>query len=74
MIYTGRLAQDAQKELSGHTPAQSSHRITLDNTLDERLRLNHLEFDRDRLLIFLQMLSEIRTEPFGKNDNRKFYT
>ncbi|KAF8737471.1 hypothetical protein AX14_012851 [Amanita brunnescens Koide BX004] len=40
-----------------------SHRITLDNTLDERLRL--LE---DR------MLPEIRTELFGKNDNRKFYT
>ncbi|GBE84340.1 V-type proton ATPase subunit E [Sparassis crispa] len=40
-----------------------SQRITLDNTLDERLRL--LE---DR------MLPEIRNNLFGPNDNRKFYT
>ncbi|KAH9950827.1 ATPase V1/A1 complex subunit E [Amylocystis lapponica] len=40
-----------------------SRRITLDNTLDERLRL--LE---DR------MLPEIRNNLFGPNDNRKFYT
>nr|GAT58864.1 vacuolar ATP synthase subunit E [Mycena chlorophos] len=39
-----------------------SKRITLDNTLDERLRL--LE---DR------MLPEIRTELFGPNENRKFF-
>ncbi|KAL1746778.1 ATPase, V1/A1 complex, subunit E [Schizophyllum fasciatum] len=38
-------------------------RITLDNTLDERLRL--LE---DR------MLPEIRKDLFGANENRKFYT
>jgi len=38
-------------------------RITLDNTLDERLRL--LE---DR------MLPEIRKDLFGPNENRKFYT
>jgi len=38
-------------------------RITLDNTLDERLKL--LE---DR------MLPEIRTDLFGANENRKFYT
>ncbi|KAI0826563.1 ATPase V1/A1 complex subunit E [Trametes gibbosa] len=38
-------------------------RITLDNTLDERLRL--LE---DR------MLPEIRADLFGSNPNRKFYT
>ncbi|KAH9852580.1 ATPase V1/A1 complex subunit E [Lenzites betulinus] len=38
-------------------------RITLDNTLDERLRL--LE---DR------MLPEIRADLFGTNQNRKFYT
>ncbi|KAI1798155.1 ATPase V1/A1 complex subunit E [Ganoderma leucocontextum] len=38
-------------------------RITIDNTLDERLRL--LE---DR------MLPEIRTDLFGSNPNRKFYT
>ncbi|KAI0646355.1 ATPase V1/A1 complex subunit E [Trametes meyenii] len=40
-----------------------TERITLDNTLDERLRL--LE---DR------MLPEIRTDLFGSNPNRKFYT
>ncbi|KAI8970878.1 ATPase V1/A1 complex subunit E [Trametes punicea] len=40
-----------------------TERITLDNTLDERLRL--LE---DR------MLPEIRTDLFGPNPNRKFYT
>jgi len=40
-----------------------SRRITIDNTLDERLRL--LE---DR------MLPEIRKDLFGANENRKFYT
>jgi len=40
-----------------------TRRITLDNTLDERLRL--LE---DR------MLPEIRNNLFGPNDNRKFFT
>ncbi|QRW21066.1 V-type H+-transporting ATPase subunit E [Rhizoctonia solani] len=40
-----------------------NRRITIDNTLDERLRL--LE---DR------MLPEIRTDLFGKNENRKFYS
>jgi V-type H+-transporting ATPase subunit E len=40
-----------------------SRRITIDNTLDERLRL--LE---DR------MLPEIRHDLFGPNENRKFYT
>jgi len=40
-----------------------SRRITIDNTLDERLRL--LE---DR------MLPEIRHDLFGANENRKFYT
>jgi len=40
-----------------------TRRITLDNTLDERLRL--LE---DR------MLPEIRHDLFGPNENRKFYT
>ncbi|TFK24104.1 vacuolar H+ ATPase E1 [Coprinopsis marcescibilis] len=40
-----------------------TRRITLDNTLDERLRL--LE---DR------MLPEIRKDLFGINENRKFYT
>ncbi|KAF4566323.1 V-ATPase V1 sector subunit E [Pleurotus pulmonarius] len=41
----------------------ASGRITIDNTLDERLRL--LE---DR------MLPEIRRDLFGANENRKFYT
>ena len=55
-------------------------RITLDNTLDERLRL--LE-DRASALDPLgvcmlnlpsQMLPEIRKDLFGPNENRKFYT
>ena len=55
-------------------------RITLDNTLDERLRL--LE-DRVRFPfhphpivshLSLQMLPEIRHDLFGRNENRKFYT
>jgi len=41
----------------------SNTRITVDNTLDDRLKL--LEH---------RMLPEIRTELFGVNDNRKFYT
>lgn len=54
-------------------------RITLDNTLDERLRL--LE---DRVCLPLlrlaishlssQMLPEIRKDLYGNNENRKFYT
>jgi V-type H+-transporting ATPase subunit E len=55
------------------------NRITLDNTLDERLRL--LE-DRVRLLLLplaishlsSQMLPEIRKDLYGTNENRKFYT
>ncbi|KAI0051609.1 ATPase, V1/A1 complex, subunit E [Auriscalpium vulgare] len=51
-------------ELSGGVKLISgTRRITLDNTLDERLRL--LE---DR------MLPEIRHDLFGANENRKFYT
>lgn len=57
-----------------------SKRITIDNTLDERLRL--LE---DRVGIYSspaftisdlcrQMLPEIRKDLFGANENRKFYT
>ncbi|EPQ51573.1 ATPase, V1/A1 complex, subunit E [Gloeophyllum trabeum ATCC 11539] len=40
-----------------------TQRITLDNTLDERLRL-----------LEERMLPEIRQELFGLNPNRKFYT
>ncbi|KAN0131745.1 vacuolar H+-ATPase [Lactarius tabidus] len=51
-------------ELAGGVKLSSgSRRITLDNTLDERLRL--LE---DR------MLPEIRLDLFGANENRKFFT
>lgn len=55
-------------------------RITLDNTLDERLRL--LE-DRVRFPFCphptashlpSQMLPEIRKDLYGNNENRKFYT
>jgi len=51
-------------ELAGGVKlVNGNNRITLDNTLDERLRL--LE---DR------MLPEIRNNLFGANENRKFYT
>jgi len=40
-----------------------NERITIDNTLDERLHL-----------LEEQMLPEIRTDLFGLNENRKFYT
>ncbi|KAF5390936.1 hypothetical protein D9757_003921 [Collybiopsis confluens] len=56
---------DVQSTLSDDMRAliSGTGRITLDNTLDERLRL--LE---DR------MLPEIRKDLFGANENRKFYT
>ncbi|KAJ3985575.1 ATPase, V1/A1 complex, subunit E [Lentinula detonsa] len=56
----GTLSDDTA---GGVKLASGSGRITLDNTLDERLRL--LE---DR------MLPEIRKDLFGPNENRKFYT
>ncbi|TFK37021.1 ATPase, V1/A1 complex, subunit E [Crucibulum laeve] len=56
----GTLSDDSA---GGVTLISGSRRITLDNTLDERLRL--LE---DR------MLPEIRKDLFGANENRKFYT
>ncbi|ESK85475.1 vacuolar atp synthase subunit e [Moniliophthora roreri MCA 2997] len=55
----GNLSDDGA---GGVKLVSSSGRITLDNTLDERLRL--LE---DR------MLPEIRNDLFGSNENRKFY-
>lgn len=55
----GSLADDGT---GGVKLVSGNGRITLDNTLDERLRL--LE---DR------MLPEIRRDIFGSNDNRKFY-
>ncbi|KAH9994627.1 ATPase V1/A1 complex subunit E [Russula vinacea] len=58
------LEASLSNDLSGGVKLISgSRRITLDNTLDERLRL--LE---DR------MLPEIRYDLFGPNENRKFYT
>lgn len=56
----GSLSDDGA---GGIKLVSGSRRITLDNTLDERLRL--LE---DR------MLPEIRMDLFGPNANRKFYT
>ncbi|KAF9008725.1 ATPase V1/A1 complex subunit E [Cyathus striatus] len=56
----GTLSDDIT---GGVTLVSGSNRITIDNTLDERLRL--LE---DR------MLPEIRKDLFGPNANRKFYT
>ncbi|KAK0462539.1 ATPase V1/A1 complex subunit E [Desarmillaria tabescens] len=56
----GSLAGDSA---GGIKLVSGSRRITIDNTLDERLRL--LE---DR------MLPEIRKDLFGPNENRKFYT
>ncbi|KAF8634035.1 hypothetical protein AX17_004300 [Amanita inopinata Kibby_2008] len=53
----------SDEDAGGVKLVSGSRRITLDNTLDERLRL--LE---DR------MLPEIRSELFGTNENRKFYT
>ncbi|KAH0828625.1 ATPase V1 A1 complex subunit E [Lanmaoa asiatica] len=63
-----QIAFDIHGTLSNESPggvklANGSKRITIDNTLDERLRL--LE---DR------MLPEIRRDLFGPNENRKFYT
>jgi len=56
----GTLSDDGA---GGVKLVSGTRRITLDNTLDERLRL--LE---DR------MLPEIRKDLFGANENRKFYT
>ncbi|KAI0916112.1 hypothetical protein AcW1_010033 [Taiwanofungus camphoratus] len=59
-VVKGTLSNDIA---GGVKLISGSQRITLDNTLDERLRL--LE---DR------MLPEIRNNLFGPNPNRKFYT
>ncbi|KAF8908070.1 ATPase V1/A1 complex subunit E [Gymnopilus junonius] len=57
----GSIADDQSQ---GGVKLQSgTGRITLDNTMEERLRL-----------LEEQMLPEIREELFGKNPNRKFYT
>ncbi|CUA70747.1 V-type H+-transporting ATPase subunit E [Rhizoctonia solani] len=70
--YKDISGRDVQVDVEGNLPENSAggvklisgnRRITIDNTLDERLRL--LE---DR------MLPEIRTDLFGKNENRKFYS
>ena len=55
-------------------------RITLDNSLDERLRLleDRVCFpscSHSKVSHFLsKMLPEIRNDLYGKNENRKFYT
>ena len=82
---TGRAGRRA----GGVKLVSGTERITLDNTLDERLRL--LE-DRvctssfraaddcgiaghvANFYCLVQMLPEIRTDLFGTNPNRKFYT
>ena len=58
-----------------------SRRITLDNTLDERLRLledrvRHVGIDGFvcYLISLVQMLPEIRYDLFGANENRNFYS
>ncbi|KAF9042886.1 ATPase V1/A1 complex subunit E [Panaeolus papilionaceus] len=57
----GTIADDASQ--GGVKLVSGTGRITLDNTMEERLRL--LED---------KMLPEIRQELFGVNQNRKFYT
>ncbi|KAH9475952.1 V-type proton ATPase subunit E [Psilocybe cubensis] len=57
----GSIADDSSQ--GGVKLVSGTGRITLDNTMEERLRL--LED---------KMLPEIRTSLFGKNENRKFYT
>ncbi|KAH8109498.1 vacuolar H+ ATPase E1 [Phellopilus nigrolimitatus] len=55
---------DLPDSLAGGVKLQSgSRRITIDNTLDERLKL-----------LESRMLPEIRHDLFGPNENRKFYT
>ncbi|KJA18244.1 hypothetical protein HYPSUDRAFT_45404 [Hypholoma sublateritium FD-334 SS-4] len=57
----GTIADDSSQ--GGVKLVSGTGRITLDNTMEERLRL--LED---------KMLPEIRRDLFGKNPNRKFYT
>ncbi|KAF9561704.1 ATPase V1/A1 complex subunit E [Agrocybe pediades] len=57
----GSIADDSSQ--GGVKISSGNGRITLDNTMEERLRL--LED---------KMLPEIRENLFGKNENRKFYT
>jgi len=56
----GSLSNDGA---GGIKLVSGSQRITIDNTLDERLRL-----------LEERMLPEIRRDLFGLNENRKFYT
>ncbi|PAV17739.1 ATPase V1 A1 complex subunit E [Pyrrhoderma noxium] len=61
---TVNISEELSDTIAGGIKLQSANkRITLDNTLDERLRL--LEG---------RMLPEIRHDLFGANQNRKFYT
>lgn len=61
---TINISEELSDTIAGGVKLQSGDkRITLDNTLDERLRL-----------LESRMLPEIRHDLFGANENRKFYT
>ncbi|KAI5117056.1 hypothetical protein M0805_005295 [Coniferiporia weirii] len=61
---TVSVVGDLSNTIAGGIKLQSANRrITLDNTLDERLKL-----------LESRMLPEIRHDLFGPNENRKFYT
>ncbi|CCM03448.1 uncharacterized protein FIBRA_05581 [Fibroporia radiculosa] len=61
---TGIVEATLSGDIAGGVKLQSGNRrITLDNTLDERLRL-----------LENSMLPEIRNNLFGPNSNRKFYS
>ncbi|KAF8751238.1 ATPase V1 A1 complex subunit E [Rhizoctonia solani] len=69
-----KAVQAAQADAGGVRLVSGNRRITIDNTLDERLRL--LEDRRHAQFIDPHYLDapEIRTDLFGKNENRKFYS
>ncbi|EJD07916.1 vacuolar H+ ATPase E1 [Fomitiporia mediterranea MF3/22] len=56
------VVTELSDNIAGGIKLQSGGRISLDNTLDERLRL-----------LESRMLPEIRFELFGANENRKFF-
>lgn len=77
--YDGSLPDDSAGGVVGST---MGGKIKVDNTLDERLQILQekvrtagalLHNSRDDVLM-AQMLPELRTDLFGRNENRKFYT
>lgn len=80
------LETDIGCSAGGVKLVSGTSRITLDNTLDERLRLledrvrNSFRLPTSPLLtlphpaLCTQMLPEIRNNLFGPNPNRKFYS